>query len=106
VLVGGDPRRRRFDGFLADLITIRDQHCRTPYCDAPVREVDHVYRWADGGPTSYCNGRAVCTRCNHTREAPGWTVRTVSHDHPAAVHRVATVTPTGHVYHSQAPDPP
>lgn len=106
VLVGGDPRRRRFDGFLADLITLRDQHCRTPYCDAPVREIDHIQRWSDGGATSYRNGRAVCSRCNQTREAPGWTVQTVSLDHPAARHVTATTTPTGHIYRSRAPDPP
>jgi hypothetical protein len=51
-LIGGDPRRRRFDGFLAELIKLRDQRCRTPYCDAPVREFDHIHRWTDGGPTS------------------------------------------------------
>jgi HNH endonuclease len=95
-LIGGDPRRRRFDGFLAELIKLRDQRCRTPYCDAPVREFDHIHRWTDGGPTSYRNGRAVCSRCNQTREAPGWSIQTVGIDYPAAVHTVVTTTPTGH----------
>ena len=36
-LVGGDPERRRFDGFLAKLIDLRDGgRCRDPYCDAPI----------------------------------------------------------------------
>ena len=35
MIVGGDPTRRRFDGWLGKLITLRDQTCREPYCTAP-----------------------------------------------------------------------
>ncbi|MGH7750794.1 MAG: DUF222 domain-containing protein, partial [Candidatus Dormibacteria bacterium] len=36
-LIGGDPRRRRFDGVLAHLIGLRDGgRCRDPFCDAPI----------------------------------------------------------------------
>jgi hypothetical protein len=52
-LVGGDPRRRLFDGFLAHLIDLRDGgRCRDPFCDAPIRHHDHIRRASAGGPTS------------------------------------------------------
>jgi hypothetical protein len=35
-IVGGDPTRRYFDGWLAKLIRLRDQTCRDPFCDAPI----------------------------------------------------------------------
>jgi len=62
-LVGCDPRRRRFDGVLAHLITIRDGgRCRDPFCDAPIRHLDHIDRRRAGGPTSFVNGRGTCAR--------------------------------------------
>jgi hypothetical protein len=49
-LIGGDPRRRRFDGVLAHLIKTRDQGwCRDPFCDAPIRHLDHIDRHSNGG---------------------------------------------------------
>ncbi len=52
-LVGGDPKRRLFDGFLATLIDLRDGgRCRDPFCDAPIRHHDHIVRSRAGGPTS------------------------------------------------------
>jgi hypothetical protein len=105
-LVGGDPTRRRYDGWLNQLIRLRDQTCRDPYCDAPIRHIDHIARYADGGPTTLGNGRGVCEGGNHVRELPGWQV-TLDHDglHGAA-HTVTITTPTGHTYQSRAPDPP
>jgi hypothetical protein len=41
-LAGGDPFRRRFDGFLRKLIMLRDRRCRDPFCDAPIRHIDHI----------------------------------------------------------------
>ena len=74
-LVGGDPKRRRFDGFLAQLIDLRDHgRCRDPWCDAPIRHHDHIRPARAGGPTSFTNGRGVCARGNYTREMPGWQV--------------------------------
>ena len=102
-LVGGDPRRRCFDGFLARLIGIRDGgRCRDPYCDAPIRHIDHIHPHRAGGPTTLANGRGVCARGNYVREMPGWRVDVV-HDglgrHP---HTVRITTPTGHTYTSTA----
>jgi hypothetical protein len=102
-LIGGDPQRRFFDGFLAQLIDLRDGgRCRDPFCDAPIRHHDHIRRAGTGGPTSFTNGRGVCARGNYTREMPGWDVTTVADglgDHP---HTVRTTTPTGHTYTSRA----
>ena len=37
------------DGWLAKLIKLRDQTCRNPYCEAPIRHIDHITRHSDGG---------------------------------------------------------
>jgi hypothetical protein len=97
-----DRRRRRFTGWLAELIRWRDWTCRDPYCDAPIRHLDHLHRHHDGGPTTPTNGRGVCERGNYVREMPGWTIRLVDPD----THTVITTTPTGHRYVSRPPQPP
>jgi hypothetical protein len=103
LLVGGDPRRRRFDGFLAHLIGIRDGgRCRDPYCDAPIRHVDHIQPHRTGGPTTYPNGRGVCARGNYVREMPGWHVDLIDDGLSDRPHTVRTTTPTGHTYTSTA----
>ncbi|HEV2931108.1 MAG TPA: hypothetical protein VGW74_20700 [Propionibacteriaceae bacterium] len=66
-VVGGDPHRRRFDGWFAQLIQLRDQTCRDPYCEAPIRHTDHVVPCRSGGPTTLANGRGVCARGNYAR---------------------------------------
>lgn len=102
-LVGGDPKRRRFDGWLARLIDIRDGGtCRDAFCDAPIRHIDHIEQRRHGGPTSYANGRGECARGNYVREMPGWTVETVNDGLGTEPHTVRTTTPTGHVYTSRA----
>jgi hypothetical protein len=106
LVVGGDPTRRRFDGWLSKLITVRDQKCRDPYCDAPIRHIDHITRHTDGGPTSYPNGRGVCARGNYTREMPGWRVDLIHTGQTGKPHTITIRTPTGHTYTSRAPDPP
>lgn len=107
-IVGGDPTRRRYTGWLAQLITLRDQTCRDPYCDAPIRHLDHIRPYRDNGPTTLTNGRGVCARGNHVRDMPGWHIDTI---HPGTgqesqPHTTITRTPTGHTYQSRAPDPP
>lgn len=56
-LIDADRRRRRFAGALARLLRARDQTCRDPFCGAPIRHLDHVVRFADGGLTTRENGR-------------------------------------------------
>jgi Domain of unknown function (DUF222) len=101
-----DRTRRRFTGWLADLVKARDQYCRDPYCTAAIRHIDHIERYADSGPTTLANGRGVCERGNYLREMPGWSVATVHSGTDGPAHTVEIVTPTGHRYRSRAPDPP
>ncbi len=102
-LVAMDSRRREFTGLLRQFLVVRDEVCRTPWCDAPIRHLDHAARAADGGPTSEDNGQGLCVACNQAKEAPGWRA-TASRAGPR--HAVTTTTPTGHRYTSTAPDPP
>lgn len=100
-VVGLDSRSRKFPEGLADLITARDQYCRTPYCDAPIAHIDHVHRHASGGETEYENGQGLCAACNYAKEGAGWRARSV--DDPSGRHTVETRMPSGHTYRSVAP---
>lgn len=101
-LVATESRSRRFSPGLARLNADRDRTCRTPWCDAPIRHIDHVEAHERGGPTTYANGQGLCEACNHAKQAPGWTAR----PDRLGPHTVAIVTPTGHRYTSRSPDPP
>ncbi|WP_285592229.1 DUF222 domain-containing protein [Actinomycetospora sp. NBRC 106378] len=102
-LVGGDPQRRLFDGFLAKLVTWRDHGwCREPFCDAPIRHLDHIKGRKAGGPTSFGNGRGGCVRHNEDKELPGWRHELLHDGYGDQPHTVQTTTPTGHTYTSRA----
>lgn len=96
-LVTMDSRARLFPAALRRLITLRDQFCRTPWCDAPIRDIDHLVPHGAGGPTSGANGQGLCTACNHAKQAPGWRAR------PGPDGTVTTTTPTGHQHRSRPP---
>ncbi len=104
-LVAMDSTRRLFGGGLRRFLVARDGTCQTPWCDAPVRHLDHVVDHASGGPTSAHNGQGACERCNHTKQQPGWCARPEPAPPPGAwrAHTVVTITPTGHRYASTAP---
>jgi len=91
-LVAMDSRRRLFDGLLRRMIVLRDDTCRTPWCDAPIRHTDHATPHAHGGPTTWANASGLCERCNQAKEAPGWT-------HTATPETLTVSTPTGHTHH-------
>ena len=74
-LTAMDSRARLFPPGLRRFIQARDDTCRTPYCDAPIRHFDHIIPWHRGGPTTHANGAGLCEACNHTKETPGWNVR-------------------------------
>ncbi len=101
-LVAADSRSRRFDGGLARFIRLRDQTCRTPWCDAPIRHTDHADPASGTGQTSRDNGQGLCEACNYAKEAPGWSVRITGTD----PHTIEIHTPTGQIYRSQAPPLP
>jgi hypothetical protein len=98
-LVAMDSRARLVPDKLGQLIRLRDQRCRTPWCDAAIRPTAHVTSVAEGGETSEVNGQGLCEACNHTKQAPGWRAR----PSPGIRHQVETTTPTGHHYSSTAP---
>src|SRR5215212_217187 len=102
-LVAMESRSRLFPKGLAGFIGVRDQTCRTPYCDAPIRHRDHATPRNRGGPTSAINGLGECERWNYTKEAPGWRV-TASDEN--STHTAEFVTPTGARYRSTAPPLP
>ncbi|MFP3580401.1 DUF222 domain-containing protein [Arthrobacter sp. SIMBA_036] len=101
-LLASDSKARLFPQRLRRFIETRDTACRTPYCDAPIRHIDHIVSWQLGGPTSIQNGAGLCEACNHTKENPGWSVRSES----GPRHTLNVSTPTGHTYRSTAPPLP
>jgi hypothetical protein len=102
-LVAMDSRARRFPKGLTAFIATRDHTCRTPYCDAPIRHIDHAHPHHNHGRTSATNGQGLCERCNYDKEAPGWHVTTSDR---LRGHTAEFVTPTGTRYRSTAPPPP
>jgi hypothetical protein len=81
----------------------RDRQCRDPFCEAPIRHIDHIQRYTDNGLTIYPNGRGECERGNYTREMPGWKVEAVTSGLDGQHHTIKITTPTGHSYLSRAP---
>ncbi|WP_240792898.1 HNH endonuclease [Arthrobacter crystallopoietes] len=98
-LLGMDSRARLMPAGMQRVIQARDQLCRTPWCDAPIRHHDHVVPWRNAGDTSEVNGQGLCEACNLAKEADDWHAQTV----PGPRHTVETTTPTGHTYQSTAP---
>jgi hypothetical protein len=94
IIIGGDSKSRAFTGILSDLVKHRDGgRCREPFCDAPIRHVDHIRRWPEGGRTEFDNGRGLCAFHNLVRELGDW--RSTRYGDT-----VCTTTPTGHTYAS------
>ena len=98
-LIAMDSDGRFFDGRLAEFLRLRDKCCRTPWCNAPIRHLDHAEEAARGGTTSAHNGQGLCEACNHAKQADGWSARPVE----GPVHTIEIVTPTGHRYLSTVP---
>jgi Domain of unknown function (DUF222) len=101
-LIAMDSARRRFPPGLARFIQVRDQFCRTPWCDAPIRHIDHATPHGQHGATSADNGNGLCEQCNYNRQAPGWQARRRA----GPRHTLQITTPTGHTYITTPPRPP
>lgn len=101
-LITMESRRRCFTPAQRKFITLRDRGiCRTPWCGAPIRHVDHVVAAERGGPTRLANAQGLCAACNHAKQAVGW--RTwVGNPRDSVV----VETPTGHRYPHALPRPP
>ncbi len=67
-LVAVESRARTFPVALARVIRMGQSGCMGPFCSAPIRHIDHIQAFADGGPTSLANGAGLCAHCNWTRE--------------------------------------
>lgn len=102
-LVRMDSRRREFSGLLRRMVTFRDDVCRTPWCEAPIKHADHAESFASGGETGWDNSSGLCAACNYAKELEGWRHNTTPRD-------LEVITPTGHHYRSRTrpisgPDP-
>jgi hypothetical protein len=96
-LISMDTGRRRFTGPLRKFVILRDGTSRRPYSTTPVYDIDHLDRYADGGPTTSANGEGLGRHDHHLRDLPGWTVTGDGN------HTVTWTTPTGHSYQSRPP---
>ena len=104
-LLAMDSKARLFPAGMKEFLRLQDQRCQTPYCDAPIREYDHIKAYAAGGTTTTGNGQGLCTACNQAKEAPGWaSIRLAGR--PGSLPRTQLTTPTGHRYISTAPPLP
>lgn len=95
-LVGMEARSRSFTGGLRDMLIFRDDVCRTPWCDAPIKHADHADPYASGGQTSWENGSGLCAACNYAKEQPGW-------KHEATADGLNVTTPSGSEYEVTTP---
>jgi len=99
-LVAMESHRRTFTAAQRRFVTARDQYCRTPWCEALIRHVDHVHPHKLGGRTSLANADGLCEACNYAKQAPGWSAHT---EGDGLSPDIVTRTPTGHRYRSRAP---
>ncbi|GAA1674804.1 hypothetical protein GCM10010977_28080 [Citricoccus zhacaiensis] len=93
-LVAMDSKARVFPPLLRRMLVLRDDVCRTPWCEAPIRHADHATPHSEGGLTSFNNGSGLCARCNYTKENAGWR-------HEATPDGLGVITPTGHRYENR-----
>ena len=63
-LVAMDSSAREFPPAMKRFLSLRDTTCRGPYCNAAVRQSDHIQPVSRGGPTSLDNGEGLCAHCN------------------------------------------
>lgn len=95
-LMAMDSKARLFPDGMKRFLFDQDQLCATPWCDAPIREYDHIKSFAAGGGTTIGNGQGLCQACNLAKESPG----------RANAPDGAVITPTGHQYASTRPTLP
>ena len=107
-LIGMDSRARLFPPGHRRFIQTRDDTCRTPYCDAPIRHLDHIIPWHTGGQTTTHQRRRTLRSLQPHQRNP----RLESTPQPRTRIRLEQrstpriTTPTGHTYHSTAPPLP
>ncbi len=96
-LVAMDSTRRTFDGGLRRYLLIRDAGtCRTPWCDAPARHLDHIRDHATADPPPTPTARASACAATTPNSSPA------SPPPPSA----ASPTPTINLAHPTPCRPP
>ncbi len=65
-------RARSFVGAARRAVELAHRHCTGPGCHVPANQcqIDHVWRYSDGGPTTPDNGQTMCGPHNRDRERP------------------------------------
>lgn len=97
-----DTKRRLFTAAQRRFVIARDQVCTTPWCDAPIRDIDHAMPYRTVRRTDIRNANGRCQRCNLAKEGPGWKVRTIR-PRPGAIPGVVISTPSGKTYTHHTP---
>jgi hypothetical protein len=70
-LVAMESKSRVFSDGLAQMIGVRDQFCRFPFCDTRIKHLDHIHPHSRGGATSFGNAQGLCAHHNLIKEADG-----------------------------------
>ncbi len=94
-LLAMESRGRGFAAGLRKILLIRDNGCRNPFCEATMKEGDHIDGHAKGGKTEFKNGSGLCSYCNQLKENRGW-------KHTGDDQSLKVETPTGHQYTNPA----
>lgn len=92
-LVAVESRARQFPKDLARFVLWSHGTCRGPYCDADIRQTDHVVPVSRGGRTTLVNANGLCAQCNQ-KELAGITAR-VDHDAETGARTVTWTTRYG-----------
>ena len=100
-----DLGRRRYvpSKALRDFITVRDQFCRFPGCQASARRghIDHANPWSQGGRTDRGNLGSLCVRHHQLKTHGGWRILESGVDGSATWR-----TPSGRDYSIPPPELP
>ncbi|WP_154767309.1 HNH endonuclease [Nakamurella alba] len=95
-----DRNRRLFPESMKQFLRLRDRTCRTPWCNAPIRDADHIQEYSRGGATDRVNGQGKCKCCNLGK------IDTVMRFHVEPDGTVVATAPDGHEDRSPEPVPP
>ncbi|GAB3294741.1 DUF222 domain-containing protein [Epidermidibacterium keratini] len=101
-VTGIDTHRRLFTVAQRRFIIARDQVCTTPWCDAPIRHVDHATPHRRTGRSDISDANGKCVTCNLVKEQPGWKV-SIRRLEGGTFPGITTITPTGKRYDSTTP---
>lgn len=96
-LTSMESKARAFPANLRKMLLIRDNICRSPYCEASISDGDHMTPRRNGGATQWKNASGLCGACNQIKENRGW-------QHKGDDQTLTVGTPTGHTY-TKTPGP-